>query len=212
MTTLALNNVRPYGEDVKHVLIDVTSGRIAEVGDAPFQDADDTIDGPGNVLLPGLVDMHVHLREPGREDTETIATGSDAAAKGGFTAVFTMANTSPVIDQPFLAEAVWAKGQEYGKCDVYPVGSITQGLAGEQLTEVGLMARSGVRMFSDDGKCVNDPQLMRRAIEYAKAHDVVLAQHAEDHRMTAGASAHEGEQAARLGLSLIHISEPTRRS
>ena len=200
MTTLALNNVRPYGEDVKHVLIDVTSGRIAEVGDAPFQDADDTIDGRGNVLLPGLVDMHVHLREPGREDTETIATGSDAAAKGGFTAVFTMANTSPVIDQPFLAEAVWAKGQEYGKCDVYPVGSITQGLAGEQLTEVGLMARSGVRMFSDDGKCVNDPQLMRRAIEYAKAHDVVLAQHAEDHRMTAGASAHEGEQAARLGL------------
>ena len=200
MTTLALNNVRPYGEDVKHVLIDVTSGRIAEVGDAPFEDADDTIDCRGNVLLPGLVDMHVHLREPGREDTETIATGSDAAAKGGFTAVFTMANTSPVIDQPFLAEAVWAKGQEYGKCDVYPVGSITQGLAGEQLTEVGLMARSGVRMFSDDGKCVNDPQLMRRAIEYAKAHDVVLAQHAEDHRMTAGASAHEGEQAARLGL------------
>ena len=200
MTTLALNNVRPYGEDVKHVLIDVTSGRIAEVGDAPFEDADDTIDCRGNVLLPGLVDMHVHLREPGREDTETIATGSDAAAKGGFTAVFTMANTSPVIDQPFLAEAVWAKGQEYGKCDVYPVGSITQGLAGEQLTEIGLMARSGVRMFSDDGRCVNDPQLMRRAIEYAKAHDVVLAQHAEDHRMTAGASAHEGEQAARLGL------------
>ena len=113
MTTLALNNVRPYGEDVKHVLIDVTSGRIAEVGDAPFEDADDTIDCRGNVLLPGLVDMHVHLREPGREDTETIATGSDAAAKGGFTAVFTMANTSPVIDQPFLAEAVWAKGQEY---------------------------------------------------------------------------------------------------
>lgn len=200
MTTLALNNVRPYGEDVKHVLIDVASGRIAEIGDAPFEDVDDTVDCRGNVLLPGLVDMHVHLREPGREDTETIATGSDAAAKGGFTAVFTMANTSPVIDQPFLAEAVWTKGQEYGKCDVYPVGSITQGLAGEQLTEVGLMARSGVRMFSDDGKCVNDPQLMRRAIEYAKAHDVVLAQHAEDHRMTAGASAHEGEQAARLGL------------
>jgi len=158
------------------------------------------MDCEGNVLLPGLVDMHVHLREPGREDTETIATGSDAAAKGGFTAVFTMANTNPVIDQPFLAEAVWAKGQEYGKCDVYPVGSISQGLKGEQLTEIGLMSRSGVRMFSDDGKCVNDPQLMRRAIEYAKAHDVVLAQHAEDHRMTEGASAHEGDQAARLGL------------
>ena len=200
MTTLALNNVRPYGEDVTNILIDVTDGVIDAVGENPFDDADEVVDCGGNVLLPGLVDMHVHLREPGREDTETIATGSDAAAKGGFTAVFTMANTSPVIDQPFLAEAVWTKGQEYGKCDVYPVGSISQGLKGEQLTEIGLMSRSGVRMFSDDGKCVNDPQLMRRAIEYAKAHDVVLAQHAEDHRMTEGSVAHEGEQAARLGL------------
>ena len=200
MTTLALNNVRPYGEDATNLLIDVTRGVIEAIGDSRFDDADEVIDCGGNVLLPGLVDMHVHLREPGREDTETIATGSDAAAKGGFTAVFTMANTNPVIDQPFLAEAVWEKGQTYGKCDVYPVGSITQGLEGEQLTEIGLMARSGVRMFSDDGKCVNDPQLMRRAIEYAKAHDVVLAQHAEDHRMTSGAVAHEGEQAARLGL------------
>ena len=200
MTTLALNNVRPYGEDVTNILIDVTDGVIDAVGENPFDDADEVVDCGGNVLLPGLVDMHVHLREPGREDTETIATGSDAAAKGGFTAVFTMANTSPVIDQPFLAEAVWTKGQEYGKCDVYPVGSISQGVKGEQLTEIGLMSRSGVRMFSDDGKCVNDPQLMRRAIEYAKAHDVVLAQHAEDHRMTEGSVAHEGEQAARLGL------------
>lgn len=200
MTTLALNNVRPYGEDVTNILIDAADGVIDAVGENPFDDADEVMDCEGNVLLPGLVDMHVHLREPGREDTETIATGSDAAAKGGFTAVFTMANTNPVIDQPFLAEAVWAKGQEYGKCDVYPVGSISQGLKGEQLTEIGLMSRSGVRMFSDDGKCVNDPQLMRRAIEYAKAHDVVLAQHAEDHRMTEGASAHEGDQAARLGL------------
>ncbi len=200
MTTLALNNVRPYGEDATNLLINVTRGVIEAIGDNRFDDADEVIDCGGNVLLPGLVDMHVHLREPGREDTETIATGSDAAAKGGFTAVFTMANTNPVIDQPFLAEAVWEKGQTYGKCDVYPVGSITQGLEGEQLTEIGLMARSGVRMFSDDGKCVNDPQLMRRAIEYAKAYDVVLAQHAEDHRMTAGAVAHEGEQAARLGL------------
>jgi len=200
VTTLALNNVRPYGEDVTNILIDVADGVIDSIGENPFDDADEVMDCEGNVLLPGLVDMHVHLREPGREDTETIATGSDAAAKGGFTAVFTMANTNPVIDQPFLAEAVWAKGQEYGKCDVYPVGSISQGLKGEQLTEIGLMSRSGVRMFSDDGKCVNDPQLMRRAIEYAKAHDVVLAQHAEDHRMTEGASAHEGDQAARLGL------------
>ena len=197
--SLLIRDVRPYGEG-EPVNVLVEDAVIASLDAPADQTADEVLEGDGGVLLPGLVDMHVHLREPGREDTETIATGSDAAAKGGFTAVFTMANTSPVIDQPFLAEAVWTKGQEYGKCDVYPVGSISQGLKGEQLTEIGLMSRSGVRMFSDDGKCVNDPQLMRRAIEYAKAHDVVLAQHAEDHRMTEGSVAHEGEQAARLGL------------
>ncbi len=200
MTTLALNNVRPYGEDETNILISVEAGVIESIGDAPFTDASEVVDCGGNVLLPGLVDVHVHLREPGREDTETIATGSDAAAAGGFTAVFTMANTQPVIDQPFLADAVWEKGQAYGKCDVYPVGSITKALGGETLTEIGLMSRGHVRMFSDDGRCVNDPQLMRRAIEYAKAYDVVLAQHAEDHRMTEGSCAHEGENAARLGL------------
>ncbi|TVS24198.1 dihydroorotase [Corynebacterium sanguinis] len=199
MTTLALLNARPYGEEEVNILI--KDGVIAQIGaDVDPSGADATYDCGGKVLLPGLVDMHVHLREPGREDTETIATGSDAAARGGFTAVFTMANTNPVIDQPFLADAVWDKGQAHGTCDVYPVGSITQGLRGEQLTEIGLMSRSHVRMFSDDGKCVNDPQLMRRAIEYAKAYDVLLAQHAEDHRMTEGACAHEGETAARLGL------------
>ncbi|MCZ9293104.1 dihydroorotase [Corynebacterium sp. c8Ua_172] len=200
MATLALNNVRPYGEDETNILIDVDAGVIEAIGDSPFTDASEVVDCGGKVLLPGLVDVHVHLREPGREDTETIATGSDAAAAGGFTAVFTMANTQPVIDQPFLADAVWEKGQAYGKCDVYPVGSITKGLGGDTLTEIGLMSRGHVRMFSDDGRCVNDPQLMRRAIEYAKAYDVVLAQHAEDHRMTEGSCAHEGENAARLGL------------
>ncbi|KGF23611.1 dihydroorotase [Corynebacterium tuscaniense] len=200
VATLALNNVRPYGEDETNILIDVDAGVIDSIGDAPFTDAAEVVDCGGKVLLPGLVDVHVHLREPGREDTETIATGSDAAAAGGFTAVFTMANTQPVIDQPFLADAVWEKGQAYGKCDVYPVGSISKGLGGETLTEIGLMSRGHVRMFSDDGRCVNDPQLMRRAIEYAKAYDVVLAQHAEDHRMTEGSCAHEGENAARLGL------------
>lgn len=199
MPTYGLKNVRPYGEDITNVLID--GGVIAAVGkDVDVDGADRVFEAEGKVLLPGLVDMHVHLREPGREDTETIATGSDAAARGGFTAVFTMANTTPVIDQPFLAEAVWDKGKAHGTCDVYPVGSITQGLQGEQLTEIGLMSRAGVRMFSDDGKCVNDPQVMRRAVEYAKANDVLLAQHAEDHRMTSGACAHEGATASRLGL------------
>ncbi|OHO54367.1 dihydroorotase [Corynebacterium sp. HMSC035E02] len=212
--TLLITNVRPYGEGeptsilIKDGVIEAI-GTAADAGDArdagavtPAVEVDRTIDGGGNVLLPGLVDMHVHLREPGREDTETIETGSRAAAKGGFTAVFTMANTSPVTDQPIIAESVWAKGQARGLCDVHPVGSITKGLEGKTLTEFGMMARSDakVRMFSDDGKCVQDPQLMRRALEYAKGLDVLLAQHAEDHRMTDGASAHEGEVAARLGL------------
>ncbi|TVU86275.1 dihydroorotase [Corynebacterium aurimucosum] len=212
--TLLITNVRPYGEGeptsilIKDGVIEAI-GTASDAGDArdagavtPAVEVDRTIDGGGNVLLPGLVDMHVHLREPGREDTETIETGSRAAAKGGFTAVFTMANTSPVTDQPIIAESVWAKGQARGLCDVHPVGSITKGLEGKTLTEFGMMARSDakVRMFSDDGKCVQDPQLMRRALEYAKGLDVLLAQHAEDHRMTDGASAHEGEVAARLGL------------
>lgn len=199
--TLLITNVRVYGEgDPTNVL--VLDGVIQALDAADSTEHDRAVDGNGGVLLPGLVDMHVHLREPGREDTETIATGSAAAAKGGFTAVFTMANTSPVMDQPLIAEGVWFKGQNVGLCDIHPVGSITKGLEGKELTEFGMMARSEarVRVFSDDGKCVDDPQVMRRALEYAKGMDVLIAQHCEDHRMTEGASAHEGENAARLGL------------
>lgn len=198
--TLLLKNVTLYGEgDPTNVLID--NGIITEIG-TQLDDADQVVDGHGGVLLPGLVDMHVHLREPGREDTETIATGSAAAAKGGFTAVFTMANTTPVLDQPIIAESVWFKGQNIGLCDVHPVGSITKGLQGKELTEFGMMTKSEarVRMFSDDGKCVDNPLIMRRAIEYAKGLDVLLAQHCEDPRLTEGSVAHEGETAARLGL------------
>ncbi|MER0000056.1 dihydroorotase [Corynebacterium sp. KPL4015] len=199
---LLIKNIRLYGEgEPTNVLI--RGGVIDSIGpEVQAEGAAETIEGDGNVLLPGLVDMHVHLREPGREDTETIESGSKAAAKGGFTAVFTMANTTPVTDQPIVAESVWAKSQALGLCDVHPVGSITKGLEGKSLTEFGMMARSDakVRMFSDDGKCVQNPQLMRRALEYAKGMDVLLAQHAEDDRMTGGSSAHEGENAARLGL------------
>ncbi|WP_284864759.1 dihydroorotase [Corynebacterium rhinophilum] len=199
---LLIKNIRLYGEgEPTNVL--VRGGVIDSIGpEVQAEGAAETIEGGGNVLLPGLVDMHVHLREPGREDTETIESGSKAAAKGGFTAVFTMANTTPVTDQPIIAESVWAKSQALGLCDVHPVGSITKGLEGKSLTEFGMMARSDakVRMFSDDGKCVQNPQLMRRALEYAKGMDVLLAQHAEDDRMTGGSSAHEGENAARLGL------------
>ena len=199
--TLKLVDVRPYGEG-EPVTVLVEDGVIVDLDADRDVETDHTVDGGGHVLLPGLVDIHVHLREPGREDTETVITGSQAAAKGGFTAVFTMANTSPVMDQPVIAESVWLKGQHAGICDVHPVGSITKGLAGKELTEFGMMAASQakVRMFSDDGKCVEDPQLMRRALEYAKGQDVLLAQHAEEPRLTQGSVAHEGETAAKLGL------------
>lgn len=199
-----LRGVLLYGEGEKQDVL-IQEGVIAEIGadlagSAP-QGAE-VLDLDGQVLLPGLVDMHVHLREPGREDTETIATGSAAAAQGGFTAVFTMANTAPVTDNPAIAEMVWFKGQNTNLCDVHPVGSISKGLEGKELTEFGMMADSDakVRMFSDDGKCVDDPRLMRRAIEYSKGMDVLLAQHCEEPRLTEGAVAHEGETAARLGL------------
>ena len=146
--------------------------------------------------------MYKRQREPGGEDAETIETGSRAAARGGFTAVFAMANTTPVNDSPVISEAIWHKGQQVGLCDVHPVGAVTKGLEGETLTEFGLMARSDakVRMFSDDGKCVENPRVMRRAIEYARGTDVLLAQHCEEPRLTEGASAHEGENAGRLSL------------
>lgn len=200
---LLLTGVRPYGEG-EDVNVLIRDGVIAAIG-ADVEASDDdarVLDFDSLVLLPGLVDIHVHLREPGREDTETLATGSAAAARGGFTAVFTMANTAPVTDDPAIAESVWLKAQAIGLCDVHPVGSITKGLKGEGLTEFGMMAdsQSKVRMFSDDGKCVDDPQIMRRAIEYARGEDVLLAQHCEDPRLTKGAVAHEGPTAARLGL------------
>ena len=196
-----LRDVLIYGEgEPQDVLL--RDGIIAEIGN-DLTTAGEVLELEGQILLPGLVDMHVHLREPGREDTETIATGSAAAAQGGFTAVFTMANTAPVTDNPTIAETVWFKGQNTNLCDVHPVGSISKDLAGKELTEFGMMADSDakVRMFSDDGKCVDDPRLMRRAIEYSKGVDVLLAQHCEEPRLTEGAVAHEGENAARLGLT-----------
>ena len=130
---------------------------------------DEVVDADGLVALPGLVDLHTHLREPGGEEAETVATGSAAAALGGYTAVFAMPNTDPVADSPVVVEHVWRRGREVGLVDVHPVGAVTVGLGGERLAEMGMMAASpaGVRMFSDDGRCVNDPLLMRRALEYA---------------------------------------------
>ena len=198
-----IRGVRRYGAgDPVDVLVD--DGQIAAIGaELSAPDGAEVIEAAGQVLLPGFVDLHTHLREPGREDTETIATGSAAAALGGYTAVFAMANTDPVADSPVVTEHVWARGQQVGLVDVHPVGAVTVGLAGKQLTEMGLMARGAgrVRMFSDDGKCVHDPLVMRRALEYATGLGVLIAQHAEEPRLTEGAVAHEGPTAARLGLA-----------
>jgi dihydroorotase len=163
----------------------------------------EVIDAAGLVALPGLVDLHTHLREPGREDAETVETGSRAAALGGYTAVCAMANTSPVADTAGVVEQVWRLGREAGLVDVQPIGAVTVGLAGKQLAELGAMATSAanVRIFSDDGHCVADPRLMRRALEYVKAFDGIIAQHAEEPRLTEGAQMHEGEVSTRLGLT-----------
>ncbi|NEK47411.1 amidohydrolase family protein, partial [Rhizobium leguminosarum] len=146
----------------------------------------EVLDASGLIALPGLVDMHTHLREPGREDAETVESGTRAAARGGYTAVFAMANSNPVADTAGVVEQVWQLGRDAGWCDVHPVGAVTVGLEGEQLSEIRAMAesRAGVRMFSDDGKCVHDPVLMRRALEYVKAFDGIIAQHAQEPRLT----------------------------
>ena len=181
----------------------IRDGIVAEIGRGLSAKGAEVVDADGLVALPGLVDLHTHLREPGREDAETVETGSRAAALGGYTAVCAMANTSPVADTAGVVEQVWRLGRQAGLVDVQPVGAVTVGLAGQQLAELGAMADSAarVRVFSDDGHCVSDPRLMRRALEYVKAFDGVIAQHAEEPRLTAGAQMHEGEVAARLGLA-----------
>lgn len=193
-----LKDVRPLGGDVVDVRIE--DGVIAEIG-VGLQDAE-MVEGGGAILLPGLVDLHTHLREPGREDAETVASGTRAAAAGGFTAVHAMANTDPVADTAGVVEQVWRLGQEAGHADVRPVGAVTLGLAGERLAELGAMADSAarVRVFSDDGHCVSDALLMRRALEYVKAFDGVIAQHAQEPRLTESAQMHEGELSGQLGL------------
>lgn len=183
--------------------IEIRSGKISGLGNnLPKSDGLTEIDLKGCVVLPGLVDLHTHLREPGREDAETVLSGTMAAAKGGYVAVSAMANTSPVADTAGVVEQVYALGQSAGFADVFPIGAVTEGLRGESLSEMGAMAdsRARVRVFSDDGNCVFDPLVMRRALEYVKKFDGVIAQHAQDPRLTIGSQMNEGEISSRLGL------------
>jgi len=194
-----IENVSLLGETSASLLL--VNGALADPTSAPSDAV--RIDGTGLIALPGLVDLHTHLREPGREDAETIETGSRSAARGGFTAIHAMANTTPVADSAGVVEQVWSRGREVGLVDVYPVGAVTVGLGGTQLAEMGAMAmsRARVRVFSDDGKCVSDPVIMRRALEYVKTFGGVVAQHSQDPRLTEGAQMHEGVVSAELGLT-----------
>ncbi|QBR91358.1 dihydroorotase [Nocardioides euryhalodurans] len=199
--THLITNVSVLGGEPTDLLL--RDGVVAAVGQISIAEDAEVVDGTGLVALPGLVDLHTHLREPGREDAETVLSGTRAAARGGFTAVHAMANTEPVADTAGVVEQVWRLGREGGYCDVHPVGAVTVGLAGERLAELGAMADSAarVRVFSDDGHCVSDAVLMRRALEYVKAFDGVVAQHAQEPRLTEGAQMNEGELSGRLGLA-----------
>ncbi|WP_129788927.1 dihydroorotase [Promicromonospora panici] len=203
-TAYVLRGVRPYGTDpVDVVLADGVVAAIGAPGTVEVPGGATEIPASGQVLLPGLVDLHTHLREPGREDAETVFSGTRAAAAGGFTAVHAMANTTPTQDTAGVVEQVYRLGQEAGWVDVHPVGAVTVGLGGERLAELGAMADSAarVRVFSDDGKCVHDPVLMRRALEYVKAFDGIVAQHAQEPRLTEGAQMNEGIVSAQIGLT-----------
>ena len=201
MSTYLIKGASLLGERVADILIE--DGKIARIGqDIEAADAQ-VVDASGQIALPGLVDIHTHLRQPGYEASETVETGTRAAALGGYTAVFAMANSLPVADTAAVVEQVDRLGKESGWCRVQPIGSVTVGLKGEFLSDIGSMATSEakVRVFSDDGMCVYDPAIMRRALEYVKTFDGVIAQHAQEPRLTEGAQMNEGKVSADLGLT-----------
>lgn len=201
MTTILIRGSRLPDGTVTDLVIE--GGVVAERGTSLSRDGATVIDADGLVALPGLVDLHTHLREPGFEASETVLTGTRAAAAGGFTAVHAMANTSPVADTAGVVEQVASLGEQHGYATVRPIGAVTVGLAGERLAEIGAMShsRAAVRVFSDDGRCVHDSLLMRRALEYVATFDGVIAQHAQDPRLTEDAQMNEGALSSELGLA-----------
>jgi dihydroorotase len=194
-----LKNVRLASGDL--VDIEIRENRISAISNQ-IDSSLIEIDGKSLMALPGLVDLHTHLREPGKEDSETVLSGSQAAVKGGYTAVSAMANTFPVADTAGVVEQVARLGVEAGLCDVFPIGAVTVGLQGERLAELSAMAQSAasVRIFSDDGRCVSDPLLMRRALEYVKSFDGIIAQHAQEPTLTKDSQMNEGIVSSKLGL------------
>ena len=201
MSKYLIKGASLYGEKVADILIeDGVISRIAENIDAA--DAQ-VVEAAGQVALPGLVDIHTHLRQPGYEASETVETGTRAAALGGYTAVFAMANSMPVADTAAVVEQVDRLGKESAWCRVQPIGAVTVGLKGERLSDIGGMANStaNVRVFSDDGMCVYDPAVMRRALEYVKGFGGVIAQHSQDPALTEGAQMNESALSGELGLA-----------
>lgn len=184
----------------KEVSLAVVDGIFTEPGEATSDW--ERIDGGGFTAIPGLVDLHTHLREPGKEDAETVLTGSNAAVAGGYTAISAMPNTNPIADTAGVVEQVFRLGRSHAVCDVFPIGAVTLGQQGNSLSEMGAMNQSEakVRIFSDDGHCVWDSLVMRRALEYVKSFDGLIAQHAQDPRLTQGSQMNEGEVSALLGL------------
>ena len=200
MNDVTLKNARLADGSI--VYVKIAQGVITEISSSIKADGP-VVDLKKNLLLPGLVDLHTHLREPGKENSETVLSGSKAAVHGGYTALSAMANTSPVADSAGVVEQVQRLGKLAGLCDVFPIGAVTVGLHGEQLAELSAMANSAahVRIFSDDGKCVSDPLLMRRALEYVKSFGGVIAQHAQEPLLTKNAQMNEGIVSGKLGLT-----------
>jgi dihydroorotase len=179
----------------------VQDGRIARIGKGLATPTGALVaDARGKIVCPGFVDLHAHLREPGEESKETIESGSAAAASGGFTSVCAMPNTHPPNDCRAITMLIHTRAREVGGVRVHPIGAISRGLAGETLADIGELKEAGVVALSDDGRCVMNARLMRRALEYGRTFDLPIIQHAEDHHLSQGGSMNEGEASTRAGI------------